>query len=180
MTPALPRPARALRVFAACLGLLLLGVLLAPARDPVTHSLAIEWRPSTELASLLLLVAVMAVFSPGLAARRATAIGLTLLVLVAALLNLAEATAPALLGRDLNLYWDLRHLPALVGLAREASGLRRVSAVAVLMLGAVLLASAGIYGIWRQILAALTARSIAIGATVVFGLALSVTAFAPP
>jgi len=160
--------------------LLLLGVLLAPARDPVTHSLAIEWRPSAELASLLLLVAVMAVFSPGLAARRATAIGLTLLVLVAALLNLAEATAPALLGRDLNLYWDLRHLPALVGLAREASGLRRVPAVAVLMLGAVLLASAGIYGIWRQILAALTARSIAIGATVVFGLALSVTAFAPP
>src|SRR5215472_12250242 len=168
MTPALPRPARALRVFAACLGLLLLGVLLAPARDPVTHSLAIEWRPST----------VMAVFSPGLAASRATAIGLTLLVLVAALLNLAEATAPALLGRDLNLYSDLRHLPALVGLAREASGLWRVSAVAVLVLGAVLLASAGIYGIWRQILAALTARSIAIGATVVFGIALSVTAFA--
>lgn len=179
MTPALSRPARVLGLFAACPGLLLLGVLLAPAHDPVTHGVAIEWRPSAELAGLLLLVAVTAVVCPGLAARRGTAIGLTLLVLIAALLNLAAATASTLLGRNLNLYWDLRHLPALVGLAREAAGLWRVSAGAVLVLGAVLLAGTGIYWIWRKILAALSERWIAVGAAVVFGLALSVTAFVP-
>ena len=48
----------------ASLGVVLLFLLFLPARDPVTHSLAIEWRPSAELAFMLFIVAIAAVARP--------------------------------------------------------------------------------------------------------------------
>src|SRR5438105_6929075 len=54
MTPAplqLASPrVRKTKVVTAVLCVLLLAALFLPARGPVTHSLAIEWRPSAELA----------------------------------------------------------------------------------------------------------------------------------
>src|SRR6266404_1073571 len=127
---------------AAGLGVVLLFLLFLPARDPVTHSLAIEWRPSAELAFVLFIVAIAAVARPQIVGARLTACVLAVVVGVMALLNLVHAVIPTLLGRDLNLYWDLRHLPSLFGLAEEAAGFWRVSGVAALLLIVLLLAIA--------------------------------------
>src|SRR5215831_16577910 len=120
------------RMVRASLGGLLLAALFLPARDPGTHGFTIEWRPSAELAGVLFLVAVASSARPRLAAARGPALALAALVVAAALLNLAGAATPSLLGRDLNLYWDLRHLPSLLGLARESAGLWSASVAAAL------------------------------------------------
>ena len=99
--------------------MLLLALMFAPARDPVTHGLTVEWRPSAELAFLLFLVAIAAVARPQMIAAPSAARILAVLVVAMALLNLVDAATPTLLGRDLNLYWDLPHLPSLFGLAGD-------------------------------------------------------------
>ena len=182
MTPAPPQlappRARIRAILTTVLGVVLLAALL-PARDPVTHRLAAEWRPSAELAGVLFLIAMAALASPPLVARRGFAFVLALLVVAAALLNLADAATPSLLGRDLNLYWDLRHLPSLFGLARDSAGLWSASVAAALLLAAVSLAVAGVYWIWRRVLATFADRRIAIAAAVLLGIALDVTSFLP-
>src|SRR5271168_3397734 len=74
MTPAPPQlappRARIRAILTAILGVVLLAALFLPARDPVTHSLAAEWRPSAELAGVLFLIAMVALVSPRLVARR--------------------------------------------------------------------------------------------------------------
>ncbi len=120
-----------------------------------------------------------ALASPRLAARRGFAFLLALLVVGAAVLNLADAATPSLLGRDLNLYWDLQHLPSLFGLARDSAGLRSASVAAGLLVAAVSLLIAGAYWIWRRVLASLADRRNAIGAAVLLGIALDVTSFLP-
>jgi hypothetical protein len=163
----------------AVLGALLLALLFIPARDPVTHGLTVEWRPSAELAFLFFVVAVAAVTRPQMVDARAAARVLALLVAVMALLNLIDAATPTLLGRDLNLYWDLQHLPSLFGLAGAAAGFWRTSGVAAVLAGVLILLIAGIYRIWREVLPALTDRRIALGVAVMLGVALDVTAFMP-
>ena len=181
MTPAplqLASPrVRKTKVVTAVLCVLLLAALFLPARGPVTHSLAIEWRPSAELAGLLFLIAMVALASPRLVATRGFAFVLALLVVGAAVLNFADASAPRLLGRDLNLYWDLQHLPSLFGLARESAGLwSATAAVALLLVGMALLIGAA-YWMWRKVLATLADRRIAIAAAVILGVALDLTSF---
>jgi hypothetical protein len=116
---------------------------------------------------------------PQLVAARGVAFTLAFLVVGAALLNLADAATPSLLGRDLNLYWDLRHLPSLVGLARESAGLWSVASAAALVFGALSLVVASAYMIWRKVLSALTDRRVAIGLAILLGVTLDVTAFVP-
>ena len=183
MTPAPLQPpsprARTRKALTAILGLVLLAALFLPAHGPATHSLAIEWRPSAELAGLLFVVAMAALASPRLVAARGFALVLALLATAAALLNFADVATPNLLGRDLNLYWDLRHLPSLFGLARESAGLWSASVAAALFFVGVGFLTAAAYWMWRQVLATLAHRRIAIGAAVFFGLALDVTSFLP-
>ncbi|HEX4615720.1 MAG TPA: hypothetical protein VH230_07370 [Stellaceae bacterium] len=183
MTPAPPQlappRARIRAILTAALGVVLLAALFLPARDPVTHSLAVEWRPSAELAGVLFLIAMTALVSPRLVARRGFAFVLALLVVGAALLNLADAAIPSLLGRDLSLYWDLQHVPSLFGLARDSAGLWSASVATALLFAAVSLVVTGAYWIWRSVLATLADRRIAIGAAVLLGVALDVTSFLP-
>ena len=183
MTPAppplAPSRARVREILTAVLGVVLLAALFLPARDPVTHRLAAEWRPSAELAGVLFLIAMAALASPRLVAERGFAFVLALLVVGAALLNLADTATPSLLGRDLNLYWDLQHLPSLFGLARDSAGLWSASVAVALLVAAVSLVIAGAYWIWRRVLASLADRRIAIGAAVLLGVALDVTSFLP-
>ncbi len=183
MTPAPPQLApsrpRLRAILAAVLGIALLAALFLPARDPMTHGLAAEWRPSAELAGVLFLIAMAALASPRLVAERGFAFVLALLVVGAALLNLADAAIPSLLGRDLNLYWDLQHLRSLFGLARDSAGLWSASVAAALLVAGVSLVVAGVYWIWRHVLAALADRRIAIGVAVLLGVALDVTSFLP-
>jgi hypothetical protein len=157
----------------------LLAAFFLPARAPVTHSLAVEWRPSAELAGVLFLIAMAALASPRLVSGHGFAFVLALLVVGAALLNLADAATPSLLGRDLNLYWDLQHLPSLFGLARDSAGLWSASVAAALLVAALSLLIAGAYWIWRMVLATFADRRIAIGAAVLMGVALDVTSFLP-
>lgn len=183
MTPAppplAPPRARVREILTAVLGVVLLAALFLPARDPVTHRLAAEWRPSAEFAGVLFLIAMAALASPRLVAERGFALVLALLVVGAALLNLADTATPSLLGRDLNLYWDLQHLPSLFGLARDSAGLWSASVAVALLCAAVSLVVAGAYWIWRRVLATLAERRIAIGAAVLLGVALDVTSFLP-
>ncbi len=82
--------------------MVLLFLLFLPARDPVTHSLTVEWRPSAELAFLLFLAAIIGVARPQIVEARPAARLLAILVGLAALLNLVHAATPTLLGRDLS------------------------------------------------------------------------------
>src|SRR5512133_2244189 len=147
MMPAPPRRAHPRRltrgVPAACLRVLLLVTFFVPARDPVTRHLAIEWRPLADLAVLVLVVAIVALARPQFVARRGVAIGLAVFVAAAAFLNLVDAAAPALLGRDLNLYWDLRHMPSLAGLVGGSAGSWNLWLLVASGVGATLLAIAG-------------------------------------
>jgi hypothetical protein len=167
------------KIFAICLGLLLLAIFFLPARGPVARGLTIERRPSAELAGLIFLVALAALARPQLVARRGVALILAVLLVAAALLNFAYAAAPTLLGRQLNLYWDIRHLPSLFGLAEGSAGSLRFSVAVVFLLGAIALLVAGAYWIWRLLLSGLTDRRVAIGTAVLLGVVLDVTAFVP-
>src|SRR5438132_4336483 len=164
---------------AAGLGVVLLFLLFLPARDPATHSLAIEWRPSAELAFVLFIVAIAAVARPQIVGARLTACVLAVVVGVAALLNLVHAVIPTLLGRDLNLYWDLGHLLSLFGLAEEAAGFWRISGAVCVAAGAVFLLMVGLYAIWRRVLPALTDRRVGLAVAVLLGVAVDITAFMP-
>ena len=170
-------PAR--EAISASLGVLSLAVLFLPSRDALTHATTIEWRPAAELAGLFFLVAMAALAAPRVFLRRGPALVLSLLIVMAAVLNLIDAATPPLLGRELNLYWDLRHLPSLLGLARESAGPWRLAAAEAIGFVALSLLFAAAYLICRRVLLALTDRRIAIGAAVVLGVALDVTAFAP-
>jgi hypothetical protein len=176
--PRFPRPTVGLP--AAGLGVVLLFLLFLPTRDPVTHSLAIEWRPSAELAFALFIVAIVAVAWPQIVGARLAAGILAVVVGVAALLNLVHAVIPTLLGRDLNLYWDLRHLPSLFGLAEDAAGFWRTSGAVCAAAGVVFLLMAVLYRIWRRVLPALTDRRVGLALAILLGVALDITAFMPP
>jgi hypothetical protein len=176
----LPRSRRPTdRLLRAVLGLLLLALVFVPARDPFTHSLTIEWRPSAELVCLLFLVAAAAAVRPEIFEAGPTAWILAVVVAAMAFLNLIDAATPTLLGRDLNLYWDLPHIPSLFGLAGEAAGVWRISGAIALFSGAILLLIAGITRIWREVLSALTDRGVALGFAILLGVAMYVTVLTP-
>jgi hypothetical protein len=163
----------------ASFGLLSLAALFLPSRQAATHAISIDWRPSAELAGLFFLVAMTALAAPRFLVRSGPAAVVALLVTAAALLNLIGAATPMLLGRELNPYWDLKHLPSLFGLARESAGPWRLAAAEAIIFVAISLLFATVFLICRRVLLALTDRRIAIGAAVVLGVALDVTAFAP-
>jgi hypothetical protein len=157
----------------------LLGLMFAPSRDSATHGLTIEWRPSAELAFLLFLVAIAALARPQMIAAAFAARSLAVLVVVMALVNLVDAATPTLLGRDLNLYWDLQHLPSLFGLAGAAAGFWRMAGAIAVLAGAIFLLIAGTMWTWRQVLPVLADRRIALGFAVVLGMVLDLTALMP-
>jgi len=84
-----------------------------------------------------------------------------------------------LLGRDLNLYWDLPHLPSLFGLAGEAAGFWRMAGAAAVLAGAIVVLINGTAWAWRQVLPVLADRCIALGFAVLLGVVLDVTAVMP-
>src|SRR6516164_1071688 len=168
-----------IRLAWAVLGVLLLVLVFLPARDPATHGLSFEWRPPAPLAFLMFLVAVAGAARPRVIMAPLVAHILAGIVAALALLNLVDAATPTLLGRDLNLYWDLPHLPSLFGLAGEAAGFWRMAGVIAVLAGAIVLLVVGTAWAWRQALPVLADRRIALGFAVLLGVALDVTAFVP-
>jgi hypothetical protein len=164
---------------AAGLCALLLSLFFLPARDPSIHRLTIDWRPSTVLAGLLFLLAVLAVIHPRAVAARALPRVLAALVLVAALLNLADAATPAILGRGLDLYWDLGHAHSLIGLAVDAIGPWRSAAAVLALAVCIALMVVVAQRLWRIVLAGLADRRVALAAAIVLGLGLTAAAWTP-
>jgi hypothetical protein len=163
----------------AVFGILLLALIFTPARNPVTLGFTVEWRPSAELAFLFFLVGVAAAARPRMIVAPPTARILAVLVVAMALLNLVDAATPTLLGRDLNLYWDLPHLPSLFGLASEAAGFWWMTGAIAAFVGIILLPIAGTIWIWRQVLPILADRRIALTVAVVLGATLVAVSFLP-
>ncbi|HEV2548969.1 MAG TPA: hypothetical protein VGU20_16625 [Stellaceae bacterium] len=113
-----PRPLRALLVLFA--GAVLLCLPFAAAKDEENLGFFLDWRPELEP---LLLIAFVAVLS--LMGRRLPAFVrwlVALLVFLAALVQFAEAMVWGALDRELDLYFDLPHVPKLLSLVYEAAG----------------------------------------------------------
>jgi hypothetical protein len=133
---------------------------------------AVRWTGdlSIELGLAIFALAVAGSWSSGTRGPRAA----TALWMVLALGRYVDVTAPALFGREINLYWDLRFLPDVAAMFLRAEPiLIAVMAAAVLMLGA--LYAAFRWAIGRLVDAAGTATErralacAAVAAVVLFG-----------
>jgi hypothetical protein len=113
-------------------------LLFAPASESENQRFVIDFRPSVEV--LLLIAAI------GLAGLRRRRLGLTIrlaatvVIGVAALIHLADALLPGLFGRTLDLYWDLRHVPSLLGVFFDSAGPWRGGLTAAAVAGGMLAA----------------------------------------
>jgi hypothetical protein len=111
----------------ALLAFLAVAALLAPARDPEGARLLLDV-PAAEAAWLAGALALAGLFGRRLPRLAAALLAGLLLALAAA--NLADAAAPVVLGRPVELWWDLRHAPSLWGMARDGFGPVRAAGAA--------------------------------------------------
>src|SRR5215467_12002063 len=118
-------PVRALLTLV--LGTALMSLLFLPAQAPNENRIALDWRPEIEV---LLLVGLVAVFA-ALGRRMPTGLRWTAASLLAAgaLLHAIAAAVPSFFERELDLYWDLPHVPSLVGLFFAAKGWVKASLI---------------------------------------------------
>ena len=109
------------------LGTALMSLLFLPEQVPNENRLALDWRPEIEV---LLLVGLVALFA-ALGRRMPTGLRWTAasLLVVGALLHGIAAAVPSFFERELDLYWDLPHVPSLVGLVVAAKGWWKASLV---------------------------------------------------
>ena len=131
-----PKPLRAALIVVSSTAFLCL--LFLPARDDENLRLALDWRPEIEPLLLVGLIAVLALAGSGLAAslRWLAAV----VIFAAALLQLADAVVLSLLDRQLDLYFDLPHVPKLLALFYDAAGpWRGATALAGALLGSLVL-----------------------------------------
>jgi len=95
--------------------------LFAPASEDENHRVVLDLRPALEVLVLIGIVALLRLIGLRLPARLRYAIALV--VLLAALFNLANAVMPGAYGRAVDLYWDLGLVPGLLGLYANSAGL---------------------------------------------------------
>jgi hypothetical protein len=113
---------------------------------------------SIELAGLLLLL-VLWQHARGAVPRRLPAV-LAILFVLGAIGRYAEVTAPALYGREVNLYWDLPHVSSLAGmLTRVASPWLLAGMVAAVLGGLALLYFSALWS-WLRVASALQSPQV--------------------
>ena len=111
-------PVRALLTL--LLGTAVMSLLFLPEQVPNQNRLTLDWRPEVEVLVLVGLVAVFAALGRRMpTALRWWAAGL---LTVGALLHGIAAAVPSFFERELDLYWDLPHVPSLIGLFFAAKG----------------------------------------------------------
>jgi hypothetical protein len=113
-------------------------LLFAPASESENQRFVLDFRPSVEV---LLLIAAIGL--AGLRHRRlslAVRLAATVVIGVAALIHLVDALLPGLFGRTLDLYWDLRHVPSLLGVFFDSAGPWRGGLTAAAVAGSMLAA----------------------------------------
>jgi len=100
---------------------------------------AIAWtgEVSVEFAALLLLLALVRQIRGSVprAARRTAAV----LWIALAIGHYADVTTPALYGRDINLYWDLRYMPDVARMVAAAAPVWLMAAIVVVVVAALTL-----------------------------------------
>lgn len=135
------------------LGTALLSALFLPARIPELDRVTLDPRPEIEVMLAVGLVAFLALLGRRLpAALRWIIAGL---LTVTALFHLVATLVPGSFERELDLYWDLPHVPRLIGLFLEAAGpVKGWLAVIAVALGAVALvaAIAGLFALMERAL----------------------------
>jgi hypothetical protein len=116
------------RWIAAALALAFLNFVLTLENRWPTPGVRWDWELSIELAILLVALAV----SNARFGRTTPAVLrlLCVLVMLFALGRYADVTAPALYGREINLYWDLPNVGSVVAMLARAAPVRIVMAVA--------------------------------------------------
>ena len=139
--------------------LLLAAVLLLNASltfENIWPTPAITWKGglSIEFATVALLFAAGHRWIARMSSRAIGAIGMAWLALVTA--RYVEVTAPALYGRDINLYWDLRFIPDVAAMVTKVAPLWLVTTVALAVCGIVVL-------LHRLFVWALTCLTFAVG-----------------
>lgn len=115
------RPIHPVRAFLTLvLGTALMSLLFLPEPLANENRVALDWRPEIEV---LLLVGLVAVFA-ALGRRMPTGLRWTAAALLTAgaLLHAIAAAVPSFFERELDLYWDLPHVPSLLGLFFAAKG----------------------------------------------------------
>lgn len=120
---------------------------------------AITWRGglSIELAICLLVVAVATrANQPG---RRIIVAALTAIWTGLVVGRYAEVTAPALYGRDINLYWDLRFIPDVIAMVTRVASWWMIGAAFAIALLLFTLLCRGLATAWRRTLAAMAVDS---------------------
>jgi hypothetical protein len=115
------RPSIGPTVLALVAASVFLLALFAPASENENHRVVLDFRPALEV--LVLIGAVALLRLVGLRLPAALRYAIALLVLLAALLNLADAVMPGTYGRTVDLYWDLGLVPGLFGLYAKSAGL---------------------------------------------------------
>jgi hypothetical protein len=118
---------------------------------------AITWRGgvSIELAICLLAVAIVARASvPG---RRLVVPALTAIWALLVAGRYAEVTVPALYGRDINLYWDLRFIPNVIAMITRVASAWTIAVVVLLVSLAIALICRGLAMSWRRAIGAMSA-----------------------
>ena len=109
-----------------------------------TPSVAWSGEISVELA--VAVAALAAVTRAGREPPRALIAGLSLLWIVLSIGRYAETTAPALYGRDVNLYWDLRFVPDVIAMVTRVVRAWQIGAAMV----AVAAVTGGVYWLVRS------------------------------
>jgi hypothetical protein len=159
------------------LGGVILALLFSPYDEPDAHVLFLDPRPAAEIVALIASLAFLALARVpfGRIARWLVAV----VVFVALLLHLVDAAMPSLFGRNLELYWDLRHLPSIAGMLLESAGLWRTLAafaVAALVAATMLAIVAGSIALLAR---GLQHRRVAAGAAFISLALLGATALVP-
>lgn len=153
-------------------------VLFAPASEPENHRAILGLHPAIEillLAALLALIGMARLRVPGWLRG-----GLAALILLAALLNFADALMPALFGREPDLYWDLGQVPALLGLFYDSAGIwRGVAATAAAGVALVLVFAVIVLALWAIEWVAAWHRGIAVALIALVVLALGASIVPP-
>ena len=132
-------PVRALLTLV--LGTALMSLLFLPEPMANENRVALDWRPEIEV---IVLVGFVAVFA-ALGRRMPTGLRWTAasLLTLGALLHAVAAAVPSFFERELDLYWDLPHVPSLLGLFFAAKGWVKASLTLLgIVVGLVLLTAA--------------------------------------
>ncbi len=141
-----PRPLGA--AFTILLSAAFLSLLFVPAKDTANLRFFLDWRPA--LAPLLLIAALAVLALSGRRLPAALRWVVAVLLFAMALWQLADALVLDIFDRELNLYFDLAHVPKLAALFYDAAGpVRGLAGLAALGLGSLALIAAIAYALAR-------------------------------